>query len=69
MSRIYVLGTLFEPEQLKKTFGDYETIGQALTEACVTDKLDSKPWNHELLKHNIEEAKRLREALKDHIFT
>ena len=68
VDRVYVLGTLSEPEQLRKDLGDYETIGKRLAEACVSNRLDSEPWTHMLLKHNIEDAGRLRETLDAVLF-
>jgi len=66
--RTFVLGTLSEPEELKKEpRRSYETIGQGLAKDCRdgTDEI----WSHPLLKHNAPEVFRLREHLRPILFS
>lgn len=64
--RVFVLGVLTEPEGLKG-LGAKESIGKALAEDCVAGA--NKTWSHDLLRHNIPEAKRLREDVRGFLFT
>lgn len=58
-SRVFILGTLTDPEGLKKAgLGNFEAIGLALAQECREEV--SKIWSHELLRHNASEMDRLR---------
>ena len=55
--RVYVLGALNEPEDLK-ALGSYETIGSALAQECREET--DHTWSHPDLQHNAGELQRLR---------
>ena len=59
IDRVFVLGTLTEPEDLKSAkLGSYETIGSALAKECHEES--NTVWGHKLLRHNAAEIDRLR---------
>lgn len=60
--RVFLLGVWSEPEKLKPYFGNLESIGERLALECSEGSLD-RTWAHELLKHNRDEAQRLRAAI------
>jgi hypothetical protein len=64
--RVFVLGALTEPEDLRAELGTYETIGQTMASDCrdATQTI----WLHKLLKHNEPELGRLRTAVWDLLF-
>jgi hypothetical protein len=65
--RVFVLGTLSEPEALKSAgLGTYEAIGFAMARDCreETDTI----WGHDLLRHNAGELARLRERVRPILF-
>ena len=65
--RVFILGVLTEPEDLKRAgLGSYETIGQDLAKGCreETDGI----WGHDLLRHNAGEVDRLRERVRPILF-
>ncbi len=65
--RVYVLGALNEPEDLKNAgLGGYETIGMAMAQDCREET--DKTWGHRLLRHNAGELERLRERLRPILF-
>ncbi len=66
--RIFVLGTLSEPERLKTAVGmkSYEAIGQTLAQECVDNTRGL--WSHDLLKHNEPELVRMIELVKPFLF-
>jgi len=65
--RVFVLGALGEPEDLRKDFGpDYESIGQRLAEDCRDGT--SPIWNHPQLRHNLCELDRLRQYVRPLLF-
>jgi hypothetical protein len=64
--RVFVLGTLSEPEDLKRELGSYETIGMALAKDCREETADA--WGHDLLRHNAGELDRLREHVRPILF-
>jgi hypothetical protein len=65
--RVFILGTLTEPEDLRKaSLGNYETIGSALAKDC-REETDST-WAHPLLQHNAGELDRLREHVRPILF-
>lgn len=66
-NRVFVLGTLSEPEDLKSAgLGTYEAIGSALARDC-RDETDTI-WGHDLLRHNAGEVARLRERVRPILF-
>jgi hypothetical protein len=67
--RVFVLGVLSEPENLKKNIANgntFEDIGKNLAQDCVneTDKI----WGHNLLKHNKNELDRMISSVKPFLF-
>jgi hypothetical protein len=64
--RVFILGTLSEPEELKPELGSYEVIGRAMAQDC-RDGTDLV-WAHELLKHNAPEIVRLRAQVQPFLF-
>jgi hypothetical protein len=64
--RVFVLGTLSEPEDLKPTLGSYETIGLKLAKDC-REETDST-WGHDLLRHNASELGRLLQYVRPILF-
>jgi hypothetical protein len=64
--RVFVVGALGEPEDLKADLGSYESIGAALAQAC-RDNIDGH-WAHDLLQHNAGELARLREHVRPILF-
>lgn len=65
-SRVFILGTLTEPERLKSRLGAYETIGRRLAENCRSGEQGA--WSDPLLVHNQPEIDRLRPALTPVLF-
>ncbi|MFN0120761.1 MAG: hypothetical protein ACKV2V_09695 [Blastocatellia bacterium] len=67
LDRVFVLGALGEPEDLKTAGpGSLETIGQNLARDC-RDETEAV-WNHELLRHNTEELARMRTNIRPILF-
>lgn len=67
MERVYILGVLKEPEDLKRDLGlSYEAIGLAMAQDC-RDETD-KVWGHSLLRHNSGELDRLRKRVRQFLF-
>jgi hypothetical protein len=64
--RVFVIGVLTRPEDLKASLGSYETIGRALAKDC-RDGTDTI-WGHDLLRHNSGELDRLREHVRPVLF-
>ena len=65
--RVFVLGALTEPEDLKRAkLGSYETIGLNLARDCRDEAYTT--WNHNLLRHNTSEIDRLREHVRPILF-
>ena len=66
-ARVFVLGVLSEPENLrtdiKKTF---EEIGEALAKDCSENT--NELWGHTLLKHNKGELDRMASSVKPFLF-
>lgn len=66
--RVFILGVWSEPEHLKKQLAQhFEDIGESLAKACIND--DNKLWQHELLKHNLEEIERMKPQIKPLLFS
>ena len=66
MERVFILGTLTEPEELKADLGSYNTIGSDLANDCL--KETRTVWSHSLLRHNAQELDRLREYVRPILF-
>ena len=65
--RVFVLGAFDEPENLKRGgLGTYEQIGRAMAGECRADT--DGIWNHDQLRHNQRELKRLREQARTILF-
>ncbi len=67
--RVFVLGVLSEPEELKKANNipnSFEAIGKALAKDCF-DGTDHA-WGHDLLKHNKDELSRMEKSVKPFLF-
>jgi len=65
--RVFVLGTLSEPERLRAELGEkLEPIGQRLAEDCRTGA--NETWGHRLLLHNAPELERFRTASGNLLF-
>lgn len=65
-SRVFILGVLHEPEDLKGELGSYERIGSMLAQDC-RDGTD-KTWCHALLSHNKDELVVLRQSVLPVLF-
>lgn len=67
IDRVFILGTLSEPEYLKTNLKkSYEDIGNALSQDCVDNTRTM--WEHDLLKHNRTELDRMILAVKPFLF-
>ena len=67
MDRVFVLGALTEPEELRTArLGTYETIGMKMAKDC-RDQTDTT-WGHNLLRHNASEIGRLRDRVRPILF-
>ena len=64
--RVFILGSLIDPEALKSQLGTYETIGRALASDCRNQTTHS--WDHKLLIHNKKELERLRPLVRGILF-
>ena len=65
--RVFIIGTLTDPEQLRQLLGrSFEAIGAALASDCRDDQ--SNTWGHDLLVHNADEVQRLSEAVRALLF-
>jgi hypothetical protein len=64
--RVFILGALSEPEDLKVELGSFETIGLGMARDCRegTDSI----WRHRLLRHNTPEITRLQEQVRAFLF-
>ncbi len=65
--RVFVLGTMSEPENLKIAFGEsFEEIGKALAKDCAYNT--NELWGHDLLSHNAPEINRMIISVKPFLF-
>ncbi len=64
--RVFILGALNDPEDLKATLGPYENIGSAMARDCRDGT--NETWGHELLQHNAGELDRLRKQVRPMLF-
>ncbi|WP_426663507.1 hypothetical protein [Rhodanobacter aciditrophus] len=61
LDRVFILGTGIEPEALRAAMGmNLEAIGLKLAGDCASG--EEVFWGHELLRHNLHEARRLNAA-------
>jgi len=69
--RVFVLGVLTEPEDLRdareKERKTFEIIGETLAVGCPDNK--SELWKHELLMHNEDEINRILLSVRSFLFT
>jgi len=65
-NRVFVLGTLTQPEELRQALGTYETIGLAMAKDC--QEGTNATWSHRLLSHNAVELDRLRSQVSPFLF-
>jgi hypothetical protein len=67
IDRVFVIGVLSNPEDLKKTLKqNFESIGESLAKDC--SKNTDKAWGHDLLKHNQTELARMVRSVKPFLF-
>lgn len=59
--RVFILGVLSEPEELRNEMGSYEKIGIAIARDCREKTNDI--WQHRLLMHNMAEVGRLGDQI------
>jgi len=64
--RVFILGTLTEPEALKADLGNYEVIGLKMARDCREET--NTTWGHPLLRHNTSELDRLRVKVRPILF-
>jgi hypothetical protein len=66
--RVFVVGVLNEPENLRNSTGmKFEQLGCQIAEGCKDSSIDF--WERqELLAHNVDEIRRLSEAVRDLFF-
>src|SRR5271156_443730 len=60
--RVFILGALTNPENLRGVLGSYEEIGSDLATDC--REATHRTWGHNLLRHNAIEIDRLREQVR-----
>ncbi len=65
-SRIYILGSLNEPEDLRLKLGSFTQIGRDLALDCRDGT--NKIWGDALLQHNAAELQRLRQNVHPFLF-
>jgi hypothetical protein len=66
-ARVFVLGVLSEPRNLKTDINkSYEEIGKALAKDCPDNT--NELWGHTLLKHNKGELDRIPSSVKSFLF-
>lgn len=67
VDRVFVLGSMLEPQDLRKDLGvSFESLGRALAKDCREDS--NLTWHHPMLVHNLGELTRLREQVRDILF-
>jgi hypothetical protein len=66
-ARVFVLGVLSEPENLRRDIKkSYEEIGEALAKDCSDNT--NELWEHNLLKHNKAKLDRMASSVKPFLF-
>ena len=67
-NRVFVIGTLTEPEDLKRAgLGSLEAIGRSMAGECLGE--DVEVWSHQLLRHNRAELEALKNATQSFLFS
>jgi hypothetical protein len=65
--RVFVIGSLSDPESVRRVLEkSFEDIGATLADECRDETWEL--WNHELLKHNENELKRLSASVRPFLF-
>ena len=64
--RVFILGSMSEPEDLRRDLGSFETIGLAIAKDCRENT--NTIWNHRLLRHNTAEINRLQAQVRPILF-
>jgi hypothetical protein len=64
--RVFILGSLTNPEALKRGLGSYETIGLTMASDCRHES--NGIWDHELLRNNASELIRLKQQVRPILF-
>jgi hypothetical protein len=64
--RVFILGVLSKPEDLKADLGAFEKIGLAMARDCREET--NTTWGHDLLRHNANELDRLRQNVRPILF-
>jgi hypothetical protein len=65
--RVFVLGVLSEPENLKRNINKtFEEIGDSLAKDCPDNK--NELWRHDLLRHNETELDRIVSSVQPFLF-
>lgn len=65
--RVFILGSLSNPEELKSTLRkSFESIGESLSANCFEN--EDGLWSHDLLKHNKIELDRISPSVKPFLF-
>jgi hypothetical protein len=64
--RVFVLGALTNPEDLRRALGSYQDIGSAMASDCREET--NTIWGNPLLQHNTDELNRLREHVRPILF-
>ena len=65
-SRVFILGVLSKPEDLKADLGAFEKIGSAMAKDCREET--NTTWGHGRLRHNASELDRLRQHVRPILF-
>lgn len=68
LERVFILGVLSEPEELKRDLRHpgFEKIGEALADDCSQNTQNM--WGNHLLRHNHDELERLIQDVKPFLF-
>ena len=66
--RVFVIGSLTNPEALRRDLQkSFEHIGSAIADECA-EETSSSLWNTDLLRHNLDEVRRLSKEIKNMLF-
>jgi hypothetical protein len=64
--RVFILGAWTEPQDLRSDLGPFEAIGAAAAKDC--SEGTGTTWGHNLLRHNAEQVRRLRDRVRPILF-
>lgn len=64
--RVFILGVLTEPEDIRRDLGSYEEIGLAIAKDCREGT--GEVWKHRLMQHNMSEVARLQQLIRPILF-